>query len=226
MRPVICLITPPLVRPQPDTTDVASSMSRTTDELIDRIVAAARAGIDLVQIRQPGMDGRPLAALTAAAIHAVRGTRTRVLVNDRVDIALAVGAHGVHLRGDSPSAARVRASVPRAFLIGRSVHALEEAQAVAGEGATDYMIYGTVFATDSKPGALTAGLERLAAVCTAVPIPVLAVGGITAARLGPIAAAGADGFAAIGLFATAPASTIHEVIGEAVRTFDTLRRVP
>jgi len=215
MRPVICLITPPCP-PEP----------HTMRDLVDRIVAAARAGVDLVQIRQPGMDGRPLASLAEAAIHAVRGTRTRVLVNDRVDIALAVGAHGVHLRGDSPSAARVRASAPRAFLIGRSVHGLEEAQAAAGDSAIDYMIYGTVFATDSKPGAPAAGLERLAAVCAAVPIPVLAVGGIIAARLGPIAAAGADGFAAIGLFATAPASALHEIVGEAVRTFDTPRRVP
>ena len=219
MRPVICLITPPLVRLKPDTTEGAV-------DLVDRIGAAARAGVHLVQIRQPGMDGRPLAALAAAAIDAVRGTRTRVLVNDRVDVALDVGAHGVHLRSDSPPASRVRVAAPRDFLIGRSVHTLEAALDASRDGASDYVIYGTVFATDSKPGAPTAGPERLATVCVALPIPVLAVGGITLARLGAVAAAGADGFAAIGLFTGQTADALGEIVAQAVRMFDTPRRVP
>jgi thiamine-phosphate pyrophosphorylase len=233
MRPVICLVTPPLVRLERDTayvaadpTSVLSGLSRTTDDLVERIGAAARAGVHLVQIRQPGMDGGPLAALTTAAIEAVRGTRTRVLVNERFDVALAVGAHGVHLRSDSFPAPRVRASAPREFLIGRSVHTLEEARAAAGDGATDYVIFGTVFATDSKSGAPTAGPERLAAVCAAVQIPVLAIGGITLARLDAVAAAGADGLAAIGLFSGGAADGMRQIVGQVVRTFDTPRRVP
>jgi thiamine-phosphate pyrophosphorylase len=209
----------------PDVADMACGFGPAAEELIDRIGAAARAGVHLVQIRQPGMDGRPLAALTSAAVAAVRGTRTRILVNDRFDVALAVGAHGVHLRGDSPPAPRIRAVAPGGFLIGRSVHALEEAQAAVGDGEVDYVMYGTVFATGSKPGAQPAGAERLAAVCAAVPIPVLAIGGITAVRLGAVAAAGADGFAAIGLFAGAP-DRLHGIVERAMRAFDTLGSVP
>lgn len=224
MRPAICLITPPLVRLTPDTTYVASGVSRT--DLVDRIGAAARAGVHLVQVRQPGVEGRPLVELAAAAVAAVRGTRTRVLVNDRLDVALAAGAHGVHLRGESMPAGRVRAVAPPGFLIGRSVHAAEEARTAAADGALDYLIYGTVFATDSKPGARAAGTGELAAVCAAAPVPVLAIGGISVERLGAVAAAGADGFAAIGLFAGVSLNGLHEIVGRAIRAFDTPATVP
>jgi thiamine-phosphate diphosphorylase len=226
MRPVICLITPPLVRLKPDTTYVASGFSRTACALIDRIGAAARAGVHLVQIRQPGLDGRPLVELTAAAVAAVRDARTRVLVNDRLDVALAAGAHGVHLRSESMPAARVRAAAPPGFLIGRSVHTAEEARTAGAGGALDYVIYGTVFATDSKPGARAAGTVGLAAVCAAASVPVLAIGGITIERLPAVAAAGADGFAAIGLFAETTLEGLHEIVGGAIRAFDTRATVP
>jgi len=238
MRPVICLITPPVedvasgfapsssAMARPSEARSAKADSRTVADLVDRIAAAARAGVQLVQIRQPGLEARPLTELVTAVLDAVRGSRTRVLVNDRLDVALATGADGVHLRGDSPPAGRIRAVVPRGFLVGRSVHGLEEAQAVASDGTLDYLIYGTAFATESKPGAPGAGNERLAAVCAAVSVPVLAVGGVTPARLGAVAAAGADGFAAIGLFARATPASVHEVVEDAVRAFDTPASVP
>lgn len=194
--------------------------------LVDRIGAAARAGVHLVQIRQPEIEGRALMGLVADAVRAVRGTQTRVVVNDRVDVALAAGAHGVHLRGDSMSAARVRAIVPPGFLIGRSVHSPEEARTVAGDGALDYVIFGTVFATGSKPGAAAAGRHALAAACAAVPLPVLAVGGITPERLGAVAAAGAAGFAAIGVFAGCAIDALHGEVVRAAQAFDTSARVP
>lgn len=215
MSPVLCLITPS--RPQEPAA---------VRDLVDRIGAAARAGVHLVQIRQPGFEARALTELTAAGVAAVHGTRTRVVVNDRLDVALAAGAHGVHLRGDSMPAARVRGTIGRHFLIGRSVHGVEEARAAAGERALDYVIYGTVFATDSKPGARAVGADALAEVCAAVPIPVLAIGGITPERLGAVAAAGADGFAAIGLFAREAPQDVHEIVGRAVRAFDTPAAVP
>lgn len=215
MSPVICLITPPRP-PEP----------AATRDLVDRIGAAARAGVQLVQIRQPGFEARALTELTAAGVAAVRGTRTRVVVNDRVDVALAAGAHGVHLRSDSMPAARVRAAVGPGFLIGRSVHAVEEARAAAGDGGLDYVIYGTVFATGSKPGARAAGADALADVCAAVPIPVLAIGGVTPERLGAVAAAGAAGFAAIGSFARDAPDGLHEIVRRAVLAFDTPAAVP
>lgn len=224
MRPAICLITPPLIRLTPDTTYVPSDSSRT--DLVNRVGAAARAGVHLIQVRQPGVEGRPLVELAAAVVAAVRGTRTRVLVNDRLDVALAAGVHGVHLRGESMPAARVRAAAPPGFLIGRSVHAAEEARTVSADGALDYLIYGTVFATGSKPGVAAAGTAELAAVCAAAPVPVLAIGGITVERLGEVAAAGADGFAAIGLFTGLTPIGLHEIVERAIRAFDTPATVP
>lgn len=188
--------------------------------LVDRIRAAARAGVHLVQIRQPDFEGRPLMRLVENALLAVRGTRARVLVNDRVDVALAAGAHGVHLRGDSVPAPRVRAVAPPAFVIGRSVHSPEEAERVAREGGLDYLICGTVFATSSKPGTQTTGPAPLAAACARVPLPVVAIGGMTPAHLGVVAQSGAAGFAAINLFADCELDALPSVVDRAARAFN------
>jgi thiamine-phosphate diphosphorylase len=181
-RPIICLVTRGAVeRP-----------------VLDTIVEAARAGVDLVQIRERGLDDRALLELTRAAVEATRDTPCRVLVNDRFDIAVIANAPGVHLRSDSFPATRVRAAAPQGFLIGRSVHDAAEAAAVAP--GCDYLIFGTVFSSASKPGAPPAGLAALRAACAAVHIPVLAIGGISTGNVGDVAAAGAAGVAAIGLF--------------------------
>ena len=164
--------------------------------------AAARAGVHLVQIRERDLDGGPLARLVASCVEAVRGTRTRVLVNDRLDVAVAAGAHGVHLRADSFAAPRVRACAPAPFLIGRSVHSVADAVAATAAGALDYLIFGSVFETRSKPGRQAAGLAELARVTAATPLPVLAIGGITARRIDEVMAAGAAGAAAISMFDT------------------------
>jgi thiamine-phosphate diphosphorylase len=188
--------------------------------LVDRIGVAARAGVHLVQIRQPDFEGGALTQLVTAAVLAVRGTRARVLVNDRLDVALAAGAHGVHLRGDSMSAAHVRAVVPPAFIIGRSVHSPEEADEAARGGGLDYLIFGTVFSTSSKPDVRSAGVASLAAACASVPLPVLAIGGMVPERLGPVAESGAAGFAAIGLFADCALDALPSLIGRASGAFN------
>lgn len=194
--------------------------------MIDRVAAAARAGVHLIQIREPALDGRALQGLVERSLLAVRGTASRVLVNDRVDVALAAGAHGVHLRGDSAPVARVRAMVPPGFLIGRSVHSPNEAAVVAEAGGLDYLILGTVFRTASKPTALAVGPDALAAACAAIPLPVLAVGGMTPPRLGAVARAGAAGFAAIGWFADCPIGTLSSAVEQACQAFDTPGTVP
>ena len=192
MTPVICLIT--------------DRRRGGEDATVDRLRWAADAGVHLVQVRERDLDGGPLTSLVRRCVDAVRGSRTRVLVNDRVDVALAAGAHGVHLRADSMPAARVRALCPAGFLVGRSVHARDEAIAAAAAGGLDYLLFGTVFATTSKPGRAPAGLDALAAVASAVTIPVLAVGGVTPDKVEQVVMAGAAGFAAIGMFAAAPNS--------------------
>lgn len=161
---------------------------------------AADAGIDFIQVRERDLEAAPLAALVRGVLDAVRGSRTRVMVNDRLDVALACDAHGVHLRADSIPVRAARLLAPARFLISRSVHAADEAgRETAG---VDYVIAGTVFATVSKPHAASLlGLDGLRAVVSAVSVPVLAIGGVTMERLDAIAETGAAGIAGIGLFA-------------------------
>jgi thiamine-phosphate diphosphorylase len=188
--------------------------------VVARAAWAARAGVHLVQVRERDLEGRSLTDLVARCVAAVRGTRARVVVNERFDVALAAGAHGVHLRAGSMAAARVRAAAPPGFLIGRSVHAPEEAADAGAAGALDYLIFGTVFATGSKPGRAPAGLAALAAAVAAARVPVLAVGGVTPDKLREVAATGAAGFAAIGMFAAASEAAVAQAVTRAASAWD------
>ncbi len=172
-----------------------------TSALIARVEQAARAGVDLIQIREPDLDARALFELTRAALRAVAGTSARVVVNDRLDVALAAGAAGVHLRGNSFSAPDVRRLAAPPFLVGRSVHSEAEAAAVEAAGGCDYLLFGTVFPSLSKPaGHPIAGHEALGRVCARVRLPVLAIGGVSEATAPAALGAGAAGLAGIGLF--------------------------
>lgn len=196
------------------------------DGLVQRIGAAARAGTHIIHIRQPQLEGLAFTRLVQRALGAIDGAAARILVNDRLDVALAAGAHGVHLRGNSMAAARVRTIAPPGFVIGRSVHSVEEALEAERAGGLDYLLFGTVFASASKPGAAPAGLEVLARACRAVALPVLAIGGMTASTVAPVARAGAAGFAAIGLFANVAIDAMLPEIERARSTFDTPGSVP
>lgn len=168
------------------------------EALVER---AARADVDLIQVRERDLGDRDLAEVVRALVRATAGRRTNVLVNDRPDIAIVSGAAGVHLRADSPAGTRVRAIVPDGFLVGRSVHSLADVDAAIAEGGYDYLLFGTVFPSAGKPADHpVAGLAGLAAACARSPIPVIAIGGIDAARLGAIAKTGAAGFAGVGMF--------------------------
>jgi thiamine-phosphate pyrophosphorylase len=170
------------------------------DALVHLIERAAIAGVTLVQVRERDRDDRVLLRLTERIVTATRATQAKVVVNDRIDVAIAAGCGGVHLRADSMAVDRARAISPPGFLIGRSVHTTEEAVRAAESGA-DYLVMGTTYPTISKGAhAPLAGIEGLKAVCQAVSTPVLAIGGVTTDKLGSIAAAGAAGVAAIGLF--------------------------
>jgi thiamine-phosphate diphosphorylase len=165
---------------------------------------AADARVDLIQVRERDLEAAELAALVADLLAVTRGTPTRVVVNDRLDVALACSADGVHLRGDSIAVEAARRLAPEGFLIGRSVHRAEEAAQTAG---ADYVIAGTVFPSESKSaGQAVLGLDGLRAIVAAVRVPVLAIGGVTEDRFDQVAAAGAGGVAAIGLFMAAGAS--------------------
>lgn len=192
--PAICIVT--RVRGREGSAERAA--------LLDRLERAARAGATMVQVRERQVDDRDLAGFVARLVDRVRPAGARVTVNDRTDIALAAGADGVHLKSQAPHAADVRRIVPAGFLIGRSVHAEEEAAAVAAAGGCDYLLFGTVFPSPSKPpDHPAAGVGALAAVCRRVPLPVLAIGGIGVDRAGAVVAAGAAGVAGISLFTDA-----------------------
>ncbi|HEY6508372.1 MAG TPA: thiamine phosphate synthase [Vicinamibacterales bacterium] len=191
MRPVLCLIT---------------ERRRWADEaaLVASVAAAAQAGVHVIQVREHDLEGRALASLVHQCVAVCRGTRTRVLVNDRLDVALAAGAHGVHLRETSMPALRIRSMTPPGFLLGRSVHSREGARQATDQGGLDYVVFGPVYPTASKPGAAAAGLDALAAVVAGTPLPVLALGGITASSAGPLGRTGAAGMAAIGFWSDCP----------------------
>jgi thiamine-phosphate diphosphorylase len=199
------------------------------DRLVDLVAAAARAGIDLIQIRERDLDGRQLAAVVSRCVDVVSGTGTKVLVNDRADVAVAAGAHGVHLRGDSMAVPAVRSLIGGGALVGRSVHGAAEAYEVSRAGGVDYLIFGTMYPSASKSAPhRVATLDELFAASRA-GIPVLAIGGITLERAVEAARAGAAGIAGIGLFVP-PAGTsadchIQNVAAELRRAFDTCEAV-
>jgi len=194
------------------------------DAVVQHARAAVEAGIDLIQIRERDLDAAALAALVALIVEAARGSSTRVVVNDRLDVAIAAGANGVHLRADSIPIADARRLAPDGFMVGRSVHTVEEARAARG---ADYLIAGTVFPSASKPGAAAwLGVDGLRAIAQVAASPVLAIGGATLDRLHELASTGAAGVAAIGMFVENGTMTLREVVLAARLRFDSLRMAP
>ena len=196
---------------------VESGQTRET-VLIQRVESAARARVDWIQIREKDLPARKLVDLTTAAIRicesASARNETRVLVNDRFDVAWATGAAGVHA-GETALPIRDLVDARRSarlknFLIGASCHSLDSAIDVAERGA-DYVFFGPVFETPSKASFGPAqGPAKLAQVCRVVSIPVIAIGGITLENARVCRESGAAGIAAIRLFQDADA--IGEII--------------
>jgi thiamine-phosphate pyrophosphorylase len=171
---------------------------------IEAIRLAAAAGCNLIQIREKDLGARALTEFTREVIDAAHPHGARVLVNDRLDVAMAAGADGVHLRVTSLSAAEVRETMNRQkredFLIGVSTHSLAEALE-AQNGGADFIVCGPVYDTPSKREyGPPLGLDRFAQICQKVAIPVLALGGISLANFREPLQHGAAGIAAIGLF--------------------------
>lgn len=206
-KPILCYVTDRRgfasapVSPESPPDDPALRPWRLLHRAIRR---AATAGARWIQIREKDLDGGSLADLVRMAVAATHETGTRVLVNDRLDVALAANAAGVHLGENSLPLEAVsgwrRASGRLDFLIGVSCHSLEAARA-AERGAADYIFFGPVFETPSKAAfGAPQGIESLREICTAVQIPVLAIGGINLENARACLAAGAAGVAAIRLF--------------------------
>ena len=160
--------------------------------------AAVVARIDLVQIREKKLTASVLYQLATSAAGLTKGSATKLLINDRSDIAAAAGADGVHLTTSSLPTAIVRQSFGDGFLIGVSTHSLEEAR-LARKGGADFAVFGPVFETASKKEfGEPPGLTGLARVCSELsPFPILALGGVMMGNVAECIRAGARGVAAI-----------------------------
>jgi thiamine-phosphate pyrophosphorylase len=204
--------------------------------VLERARGAFEAGVDWVQIREKDLPTQKLLALVKRAVDAVHsrnGTarvsdsgvqvvRAKVIVNDRLDVALAASAAGVNLgRESTPLLEAVRwcrsGNAPNEFLIGASCHTLAESREAEGAGAS-YVIFGPVFDTPSKRAfGRPAGIAELSKVCAAVKIPVLAIGGIDVRNAGECFKAGAAGIAAIRMFQDPVDASVLRNIVEALR---------
>ena len=163
-------------------------------------------GADFIQVREKDLTDRRLFELTRKIVKIVkivkmtRGSRCRVLVNGRADIAAAAGADGVHLTSSSPGISTIRKWIPNNFIVGVSAHTMSEIHAACADNA-DYILLGHVFPTASKQDMGAAlGVDFLQHTCSGTSTPVLALGGITAERIPTVLEAGAVGVAGISLF--------------------------
>ena len=185
-RPIVCLITTGECE--------VSNYPAASQRLLEIAAAAIDAKVDLIQIREKRLSAKLIFELTQQVLRLTSGSQTKLVVNDRLDIALAAGADGVHLTSTSVPADIVRAHAPDGFLIGVSCHSIGEV-AAATSGA-DFALYGPVFATPGKGDGV--GLTNLKDVCNAAgSLPVLAIGGIDETNYREVTNAGAAGFAAI-----------------------------
>jgi thiamine-phosphate pyrophosphorylase len=210
--PILCYVT--------DGKLAASGNDSTVDLALRRKIRdAIDAGVDWIQIREKDLPARELFTLVHEAVSASesqngpqnasglrsKSAETKIIVNDRLDIALAAGAAGVHLGGESAPLAEVvrwcrNGNAPREFMIGASCHSLADARETENAGA-NYIFFGPVFDTPSKRAfGQPVGIEQLALVCAALKIPMLAIGGVDTQNAHECVRAGAAGIAAIRMF--------------------------
>ncbi len=178
-----------------DGTATSGNFHQKKAHILELIAVAVQSKISLIQIREKQLSARMIYELTAAAAELTAQSETKLLVNDRADIALAANADGVHLTSKSIPANIIRREFPKNFIIGASVHSIEEAEN-AKRGAADFAAFSPVFSSPGKGE--PQGIERLRAVCGRLkPFPIIALGGVDASNYAEVRQAGARGFAAI-----------------------------
>ena len=184
---------------------VVSDRQQTAGRPLDEVIAAAaRGGLGAVQLREKDLSARDLHDLGASLQETLDPYRVPLLINDRIDVALALDAAGVHLAGHSLPTRSARRVLGPDKLLGVSTHSLDAARQAAEEGA-DFVVFGPVFATPSKLAyGPPLGLPRLAEVVRDVPVPVIGIGGITPANVPQVMQTGAHGVAMIRAVLAAP----------------------
>jgi thiamine-phosphate pyrophosphorylase len=213
-KPILYLIT------RGATVEATKPESEEFQNVLRQVSAAVTAGIQLIQIREKQLTTRVLFELTTRVVAIARGSSTRVLVNDRADIAASAGADGVHLTTRSLGADVIRKMFGANFLIGASTHSLTEAQTACREGA-DFAVFGPIFPSPSKGkhGPALGAAPLIEATRELAPFPLLALGGISIENVNECLSAGASGIAGITLFGEphALAKTV-ETIRELAKT--------
>ncbi|HHV57170.1 MAG TPA: thiamine phosphate synthase [Firmicutes bacterium] len=182
-------------------TDRRLAGGRSSAEVMEK---AIRGGVTLVQLREKEAGGREMVAEAQTLLAVTRRYGVPLIVNDRLDVALAVDAEGVHLGQEDIPCRLARQILGPEKIIGVSASSVEEARQAEADGA-DYLGVGAVFPTGTKADAGKAiGLEPLKAIKAAVKIPVVAIGGINAANAAAVAATGVDGLAVVSAVVAAP----------------------
>ena len=196
------------------------------DALRAQVAAAARAGVDFIQVRERDLEARDLTDLVRGIVRETAASNSKVLVNDRVDVALAAGAAGVHLKERSIPPSEVRRITPAGFVIGCSVH---EISAISSRKSADFLIAGTVMPTASKPTVDYLDKDGLSRVVEAAAgQPVLGIGGLDVRSIPLLASSRAAGLAAIGAFIPAAGEDVSKIVQFRVdamrKAFDSARR--
>lgn len=185
---------------------VVTDRQQTAGRVLEEVLSeAARGGVGAVQLREKDLTARELYALGERLQNVLSAYHVPLLINDRLDVALALDAAGVHLAGHSLPTAQARRVLGDHKLLGVSTHSLNDARRAAAEGA-DFIVFGPVFTTPSKLAyGPPQGLQQLAHIVQQVSIPVLAIGGIAPANVTQVMQTGAYGIAMIRAVLAAPA---------------------
>ena len=196
-------------------TDRKRCRGKDLEEVVDQAVTH---GAGMVQLREKDLPSGDLYELGTKVQNVIAG-RAKLIVNDRIDVALALHADGVQLPEDGIPVAAARKIVGPDLLIGRSIHSVSAAVDAQSDGA-DYLIAGTIFPSKSHPGGPSQGKQFLPALCREVSIPILAIGGITLQNVGEVMEAGCSGLAVISAISEAddPESATSSLCDEIMRT--------
>lgn len=195
--------------------------------ITDRLLAGERplpwvveeslaGGAEIVQLREKNISTREFVELARRVKEIAGRYKANLIINDRVDVALAVGAEGVHLGEEDMPLKVAREILGRRAIIGMSVATVQEAEIASREGA-DYLGVGAIFSTPTKTEAAPVGLDRLKEIKKAVRLPLVAIGGINPGNAGDVIKAGADGIAVVSAVMTAesPRRAVEELREEA-----------
>jgi thiamine-phosphate pyrophosphorylase len=167
-------------------------------QVVDVVRAAVTAGAPAIQLRDKAANARELLEAGRIILPVVHGAGALFFINDRVDVALALGADGVHVGPNDTPASAIRRVVPQGFIIGGSTDKPAQAQQLVSDGV-DYIGCGTVYTTSTKPDAgASIGVKGLQSVVDSVEVPVIGIGGISADRVAEVARSGAAGVATVG----------------------------